>query len=179
MASRVTTSRDDIQGVPNDRTLTLYIAHRRKLVNYANGIIGDPGRAEDVVQEAYMRFRTAAKGRLLEEPVGYLYRIVRNLALDRRRRLTMEDRHIQGGIEQTAAGMAEDRPSPEDEVIARQELRRVMGAIAELPERTRIALEMHRLGGCTLKEIAEHLGISVSMAQILVIEGIRHCQRSL
>jgi RNA polymerase sigma-70 factor (ECF subfamily) len=38
---------------------------------------------------------------------------------------------------------------------------------------------MHRFGGCTLKEIAAHLGISVSMAQVLVAEGVRHCQRSL
>ena len=54
-----------------------------------------------------------------------------------------------------------------------------MDAMAELPERTRIAMEMHRFGGCTLKEIAEHFGISVSMAQVLVTEGVRHCQRRL
>jgi RNA polymerase sigma-70 factor (ECF subfamily) len=54
-----------------------------------------------------------------------------------------------------------------------------MDALAELPERTRIAVEMHRFGGCTLKEIAEHFGISVSMAQVLVTDGVRHCQSRL
>jgi RNA polymerase sigma-70 factor (ECF subfamily) len=165
--------------VPNDRILTLYVAHRQKLVTYANGIVGDVGRAEDVVQEAYLRFRTAASGRLLDEPVGYLYRIVRNLALDARRRLTLENRHVEGDVERIGAALAEDRPSPEAELIARQELERVIAAMAALPERTRIALEMHRFGGCTLKEIAAHLGISVSMAQVLVAEGVRQCQRSL
>ena len=166
-------------GVTKDRILALYIAHRRRLVSYANGIVGDHGRAEDVVQEAYLRFRTAAAARLPEQPVGYLYRTVRNLALDRRRRLTLERRHMEHGVEQHAAGMADDRPSPEDAAIARQELQRVIAAMATLPPRTRIALEMHRFGGCTLKQIAEHLSISVSMAQVLVTEGIRHCQRSL
>jgi RNA polymerase sigma-70 factor (ECF subfamily) len=159
--------------------LALYIAHRRKLVNYASGIVGDPGRAEDIVQDAYMRFQTASSGRLLEEPVGYLYRIVRNLALDARRRLTLEDRHFDGDAERIGADLADDRPSPEDELIGREQLQRVVAAMAELPERTRIAMEMHRFGGCTLKEIAAHLGISVSMAQVLVTEGVRHCQRSL
>jgi RNA polymerase sigma-70 factor (ECF subfamily) len=159
--------------------LALYIAHRRKLVNYASGIVGDPGRAEDIVQDAYLRFRTASSGRMLEEPVGYLYRIVRNLALDVRRRLTLEGRHFDGDAERVVADLAEDKPSPEDEVIARQQLQRVVAAMAELPERTRIAMEMHRFGGCTLREIAAHLGISVSMAQVLVAEGVRHCQRSL
>ena len=51
--------------------------------------------------------------------------------------------------------------------------------MSELPERTRIAMEMHRFGGCTLKELADHLGISVSMARVLVMDGIRHCQRAL
>jgi RNA polymerase sigma-70 factor (ECF subfamily) len=163
--------------VPDKRNLNLYIAHRRKLVEYANGIVGDPGRAEDVVQDAYLR--SVASSRFLEEPVGYLYRVVRNLAVDRRRRLMLEERHVQGGAEEIAANVPEDRVSPEQELIARQELQRVMDAMAELPERTRIAMEMHRFGGCTLKQIAEHFGISVSMAQVLVTEGVRHCQRLL
>lgn len=155
------------------------MAHRAKLVEYANGIVGDHGRAEDVVQEAFLKFRAVAVGRPLEEPVGYLYRIVRNLAVDWRRRLTLENRHVRGGVEEIAVAVPGDAPSPEQALIAHQELRRVMDAMAELPERTRIAMEMHRFGGCTLKEIAAHFGISVSMAQVLVTEGVRHCQRRL
>ncbi len=75
--------------------------------------------------------------------------------------------------------VAEEKPSPEAETIARQELERVLAAMAELPERTRLALEMHRLGGLKLREIAQRLGISTSMAQVLVVEAVRHCQRSL
>ncbi len=80
--------------MPKEQSLALYLAHRRKLLEYANGIVGDPGRAEDIVQEAFLRFRAAAMERLLDEPVGFLYRVVRNLALDRRRRLLLEDRHM-------------------------------------------------------------------------------------
>ena len=153
------------------------MAHRGALVNYASGIVGDPGQAEDVVQEAWLRFGRVAKGRPLEEPVGYLYRIVANLALDRRRRASLESRA--GDVERLAMDVADQTPSPEDEAIARQELERVMAAMAELPERTRIALEMHRFGGCTLKQIAQHLSVSVSMAHVLVVQGIKHCQRAL
>jgi RNA polymerase sigma factor, sigma-70 family len=165
--------------VSDDKTSSLYIAHRRDLVNYANGIVGDRSQAEDVVQEAFLRFRGVASARLLEEPLSYLYRIVRNLAFDGRRRLTLEERHFKAGFEGVAEEIAEDKPSPEAEAIARDELQRVLAAMDELPERTRIALEMHRFGGLKMREIAEHLGISVSMAQILVMKGIRHCQRSL
>ena len=159
--------------------LAVFMTHRGALVNYASSIVGDSAQAEDVVQEAWLRYGAAALGRRLEEPVGYLYRVVRNLALDRLRRLNLEDRHTSGQAGQLAASVADEAPSPEDEAIARQELQRVIAAMAELPERTRIALEMHRFGGCTLREIAGHLGVSVSMAQVLVVQGIKHCQRAL
>lgn len=171
-----------IQGnnrVRNRKISSLYTAHRSRLLNYACGITGDTGRAEDVVQEAFLRFRAAATERLLDEPVGYLYRIVRNLALDGARRQTLEQRHISSTPPENLVNLAENRPSPEAEVMARQELAKVAAALNELPERTRIALEMHRLGGFKLREIADHLGVSISMAQTLVMEGVRHCQRSL
>jgi RNA polymerase sigma-70 factor (ECF subfamily) len=42
-----------------------------------------------------------------------------------------------------------------------------------------MALEMHRFGGCRLKEIADRLGVSVTTAHTLVAEGIAHCRRRL
>lgn len=162
-----------------DSTLTVYLTHRGALLNYASGIVGDRARAEDVVQEAYLRFVDAATRRLYDEPVSYLYRIVHNLAFDGMRRLTLEGRHIKRGVEQAAAEVPEERPSPEKEAMARQELEKVMAAIADLPERTRIAFEMHRFGGFKLRQIAEHLGISISMAQLLVVDAVKRCQSCL
>ena len=52
--------------------------------------MGSRSRAEDVVQEAWLRFHEASKGRLLEDSTSYLFRIVRNLALDGRRRMKRE-----------------------------------------------------------------------------------------
>lgn len=159
-----------------DVTVEIYREHRGALVGYATTIMGERSRAEDVVQEAYLRFRSAALSQQLDDPVAYLYRVVRNLAFDLRRRLTFERRHVFGTPE--GAGQPLDlEVSAEESAIARERLRIVMAAIRELPERTRIALEMHRFGGCTLKQIAEHLGISVSYAQALVKDGLKHLQR--
>ena len=160
----------------NDRCLELYIAHRSALLTYANRIIKDRGRAEDLVQEAFLRMRAASSAHPLEEPVAYLYRIVRNLALDLHRHLSFEGRHEVGGAEELAARVPEAVPSPEAAAAAREEFGNLLKALGELPPRTRIALEMHRLGGFKLREIAAHLGISISTAQALVAEGIEYCQ---
>jgi len=155
--------------------LALYLAHRGALVNYASTIVGDRARAEDVVQEAWLRFGAAAENRPLEEPVGFLYRIVRNLAVDGRRRLTREGRTVEA--DHDAVDVPLDYPSPEAEAVAREELRLLRRAIAELPERTRVALEMRRFGGLKLREIAARLGVSVTVAHEIVAEGIAHCRR--
>lgn len=159
--------------------LALYLAHRGELVNYASAIVGDRARAEDVVQEAWLRLGAASAAHPLDEPVGFLYRIVRNLAVDGRRRLTRERAVVVGG-EPTAPAFdtrADDYPSPEAETASRQELRLLKEALAELPERTRRAVEMHRFGGFKLREIAAELGISITVAHEIVAQGIAHCRR--
>jgi DNA-directed RNA polymerase specialized sigma24 family protein len=50
-------------------------------------------------------------------------------------------------------------------------------ALADLPERSRIALEMYRFGGCRFSDIAGHLGVSVGTAHKLVVEALRHCRQ--
>lgn len=161
----------------SNRHLSIYLAHRVELVDYATSIVGDRARGEDVVQEAFLRFRSTAADRPLDEPLGYLRRIVRNLAIDWTRRLSNERRTFDDGAEHAA--VADDSPSQEAALVARDELRIVMAAMAELPERTRVALTMHRFDGCKLREIAAHLGISVALAHALVFEGLEHCRRRL
>lgn len=161
----------------SNRHLSIYLAHRVELVDYATRIVGDRARGEDVVQEAFLRFRSTAADRPLDEPLGYLRRIVRNLAIDWTRRLSNERRTFDDGAEHAA--VADDSPSQEASLVARDELRIVMAAMAELPERTRVALTMHRFDGCKLREIAAHLGISVALAHALVFEGLEHCRRRL
>jgi len=157
--------------------LAVYLAHRGELVNYANGFVGDRAFAEDVVQEAWMRFGRATEERKLDEPVSYLYRIVRNLAVDGRRRQIRQDRLMEPDLGEALYRTADDAPSPETSAAAKDELRLLVEVWAELPERTRVAMEMRQLGGCKLKDIAAHLGVSITVAHTIIAEGIAHCRR--
>jgi RNA polymerase sigma factor (sigma-70 family) len=158
--------------VEHDRNLlALFLAHRGALVTYARGILGDHARAEDVVQEAYLRLAHAAGSRAIDEPQGYLYRIVRNLAVDSRRRILP--------VDPIADQIPLDRPSPEAEALHKDQLRVVRAALDELPERSRIALELHRLEGRKLREIADRLGISITQAHTIIVEAVEHCKKRL
>lgn len=161
-------------------TADLYVAHRARLVRYASRIVGSRSVAEDVVQEAYLRFTVQAGGAEADpvlEPVRYLYRIVRNLALDWLRR----PRHpLASEIgDDLLTGVAAASPTPEADTMWRQEVELMEQALASLPERTRMAFEMHRLGGYTLQAVADRLGISVTRAHQLVTDAMTRCAARL
>ena len=161
--------------MPSDTT-TLFVEHRGSLVNYANRILHDRAGAEDVVQEAWLRFSAAADNGQIVNPVSYLYRIVRNLALDWARRRSFEVPRVADPVMESVPS---DVPSAERILFYRDELREIADAIAELPERTRRAFTMYRLEGCTLQQIADHLGVSVVRTHQLVKEAILHAARRL
>ena len=151
---------------------------RSALVSYASSIIGNRVQAEDLVQEAWLRFDAASNGRFLDDATGYLYRVVRNLALDSKRRAQREGA-VSGGLDYDVAmeTSASDIADPDTVILYKDDYAKVMQAMAELPERTRIACEMHRFGGAKLREIADFLDISVPLAHKLVAEGIDHCRQ--
>lgn len=164
-------------------TTSLFVEHRRSLVDYAANIMGSRAQAEDVVQEAWVRF-SAASGKAMAEqgapivnPLAYLYAIVRNLALSWARRSSFE--RAVSPVSEEIVTVPSDAPSAETVLVHRDELRELAAALVELPERTRIAFNMSRLEGRPLREIADRLGISVTRAQQLVKIAMIHGAKRL
>ena len=67
-----------------------YLENRPVLLNYAFRILGSREAAEDVVQEAYIRFSAQDRATEASHPKAYLFRIVRNLALNSSKRRRYE-----------------------------------------------------------------------------------------
>jgi RNA polymerase sigma factor (sigma-70 family) len=160
-----------------DEVLQVFIQHRSELVAYASRIAGDRAHGEDIVQEAFIRLRSASMGNDLVEPLGYFRMIVRNLAIDLVRRSSLDRKRIAHDMAQDE--VPEDRPRQDKIIEDRDDLRIVIEAMAELPERTRMAVEMHRFDGLKLREIAAELGISVALAHSLVYDGLDHLRKRL
>jgi len=161
----------------NER-LQLYLTHRHALVDYAAPIVGCRAKAEDVVQDAWLRFSQGADNASpLLQPVGYLYRIVRNLSFDLNRRVTLENRHT--SRDELLDEHVSHTPSPEQEALHLDELRKLQHALSRLPERTRRAFTLHRLQGLTFQHISTELGISVSLAHQLVRDALTYCAEQM
>lgn len=127
--------------------------------------------AEDLSQDAFLRLLAAADGgdRYVANPRAYLRQTGRNLLIDARRRDLMSP--FVRDAETAVAMVADDAPTPERTIVARERLARVRAAIDALPPRARRAFVMHRLEDRTLSEIGGELGLSTTRVWTLIREA--------
>jgi len=123
----------------------LYDQHGPALVAYARGFVTDAAAAEDVVHQAFFRL-LSAEITMPDVPVAYVYRAVRNAALDARRNgLRLAELDPQSSVFQHCGGNQEAALALEK-------------ALAELPEEQREVVVMRVWSGLTLAEIAGAAG---------------------
>jgi len=117
--------------------------------------------AEDVIQEAYLRVLRYSAEHAVQSEERLLFSAARNLAVDDSRRRKVRER----SVADCAVLAAEDSPSADEVVDARQRLKHVESAIASLPARCRGIFLMHRIDGMSYSQIARSVGISVSAVE--------------
>ena len=157
----------------NSSLLAAFVECRPGLVEAAARIVGCRRAAEDIVQDTFLKIHEITDEEGIRQPTGYLFRMVRNLAIDCYRRITLELQHM--APEDEGLHVCAPCASPEAAVLQREGLCVMARALAELPERTRRVFEMHRLDGCTQKEIASHFGVSPTLVNFMVRDAHNHC----
>ncbi|QLF93830.1 RNA polymerase sigma factor [Pseudomonas sp. ABC1] len=162
--------------VPSEERLHLFLRHRCELINYANALLHSRETAEDLVQEAWLKFERHSLEEV-QQPTGYLFRMVRNLALDHLRSQQTEQRWL--CPLENAEDAVSDAPDPASAAQQSSSLERLESVLDTLDADARTAFEMHRFGGYTLQQIASHLGISSSSAHRLVHSTLQRCLHAL
>jgi len=151
-----------------------FIACRSQLRDAATRILGCRQRAEDVIQDAYFKIADVAAASDIRQPVAFIFQVVRNLAIDRHRRMSMESFFFVD--EEEGMQICSGGATPESSTISRQTLTQVVLALSALPARTRRAFELHRLDGRTQREVAEELGVSTTLVNFMIRDAMECCR---
>jgi RNA polymerase sigma factor (sigma-70 family) len=143
---------------------SFYAENRSELIAHANRILKDRARAEEVSQEALIKFMLAAPELSSEDhALSYLHRTIENLCIDlfraenRRPNLVALD-DAAAEVESTwqvSGDHTAEITAAEDAAIVRQ-------ALSLLSPAERAALVMWEMEGRSTKEIAKELGIKES-----------------
>jgi RNA polymerase sigma-70 factor (ECF subfamily) len=128
-----------------------------RVYRFALRLCGNSAAAEDLTQETFLR---AWKARLrLRDPKAlrvWLFRITANLWRDQLRR--HQSRVARAGP--LPAEQPDSTPAPERQAAGRDELRRALVAMDDLPPRQREVLYLSACDGLSVSEIADILEIS-------------------
>lgn len=142
----------------------LYRRYDRRLLGLLVPYVGDPGLAEDLLQETFLRL---FRQRAAYEPRGafrtWLFAIARNLALDQlRRRRSLRESPGASEDESRVGADPEELPDPAPGVLGvlagREAATALRAALLDLPEVDRAVILLSRLEGLQYREIAEVLG---------------------
>ena len=164
--------------IASERLLATAQTMRGALIAQARRYVGCRFLAEDVLHDVLLRILATEAPADINSAEGYLTRLVRNLAIDRARRLGFESRIFKGNTEDHLS-MAADGFCPAAAFQGRQALRIVEGALRELPERINAAFRMHRIDGMAQKDVAEAMGVSRALVCEFVRRGHEHCLEAL
>jgi len=160
------------EGSPEDVVAWLFRAHGLALIRVALLLVGDQATAEDVVQDAFLGLhRALPRLRDTNRALGYLRVSVvngcRSVGRSRRRAQFIRVDH--------------DPPvwSAESAVMAEEDRRAMLAALARLPHRAREVIAFRYYLDLPLDEIAAILGISRSTVSSTISRALERLNRDL
>ncbi len=139
------------------------------LMHYLSSNWRNTSDLPDLRQEVYARVLQAARVHIPDNPKRFLLTSARNLLIDLVRRKQVVPMESFADLE--AFAFAADTPEPDRALIEKEELSKVKAALAQLPPRTREAIELTYFEGLSVTEIAKRLGVSHPMASKFIAKG--------
>ena len=160
--------------------------HMRAAYNLARWLVRNDQDAEDIVQESFLKAFKAQASFRGSEAKTWMLSIVRNTALDFRRR---DKSGIAVSMGDQGYEPRDDSPDPERVLLDRSRREQVRQAISHLEPDFREVIVLREMEGLSYKEIAAALGIPMgtvmsrlSRARNLLLEelsGAREVQHDL
>lgn len=144
------------------------------LKRFLMGILKSEQGVEDIVQDVYIKAFHAEQEKTIEHPKAYLFTVAKNLALNE---LSRKSRQLTSYIEDCSpCEQEEESASLESEVEADASFELYCRAVADLPEKCRQVFLLRKVHGLKHKEIAKHLGISLSSVEKHLKLGAQSCR---
>jgi RNA polymerase sigma-70 factor (ECF subfamily) len=170
----------------HDRELSAFeeylrLLARMQVVPELRGKLDLSGVVQQALLEAHQA-RAQLRGRSEAEKAAWLRKaLARNLA-DEIRKLTAARRDagreesLQRALEQSSARLnawlASEQSSPSEQAERHEQVLRLAGALARLPDKQREAVELRHLRGLSLAEVAAELGRSKAAVVGLLHRGV-------
>ena len=152
----------------------IYQRYEAMVFNLALRLSGDPGEAQDLTQEAFLRvYRHLGRFQGRSSLKTWIYRVAVNSCRSRLGRRRWRSIPISEENPDEGLVLVDSRRSPEQRAMAAASGRRVLEGLARLPARFREAVVLRDLEGLSYQEIAEVLKVRVGTVRSRIARGRR------
>lgn len=155
----------------------LFRDHNREFLSYAARLVGNRDSGEDVVQTTYVKLAAhSLAGNPVSNPRAFAITALRHAAFD-----FVAKRHREWLYRVDCDGIEELEGCGDPVAIVeyRERILQLAILLNELPESCATAFLLNKLDGLTHREIAQRMGISISMVEKHIMRVLRHCRDTL
>ncbi len=152
-----------------DAFALLYDLTSAKLFGVCLRILKERSDAEDVLQEVYVKIWNKADRFSTGQAsaIAWLASIARNQAIDRYRSRRPASDNVDEMFD-----LADDAPSPEKALLAKDDTRRINGCLDELETKQASAIKRTYLSGWSYQEAADELGAPLNTVRTWIRRGL-------
>jgi len=154
-----------------------FMACRNSLARYVATFFVGREDIEDTVQETYLRTLMAEENTEIQSPKAFLFRVARNIALNRKKKQRKKFEEAVGNVDELIA--VDDAPSPLDKFYSEEKMRAFCKALDALPPQCRKVFIMQRMQGLSYQEIATRLGCSPRTIEKHLEKALQRCAEHL
>jgi RNA polymerase sigma-70 factor (ECF subfamily) len=164
----------------NDHDQTAWVQstvrqHQAALIRYATRLLGDPDRARDVVQDAFVRLLAQPRPQVDGHVVEWLFTVCRHRALDVARKEGRMRRFEEGAIERVTAA----EPLPASALEAEETNAALLRLIGHLPPNQQEVIRLKFQNGFSYKEISRITTLSIGNVGFLIHTAVTRLRREL
>jgi len=158
--------------------------HQRRVYRFLFMLLRDAHEADNLTQECFLRaYQSLATFRGESSLETWLLRIAANLVRDHacNRKRSFWKRLLGMGDDEhsAAARVASPHPSPEQQLLAREDVQAIWRAVDELSEQQRAVFLLRFVEGLELSEIAETLSLRVGSVKSHLFRALQSVRARL
>jgi RNA polymerase sigma factor (sigma-70 family) len=160
------------------RLLDQVLRHRVALQKYLRKFTAGAQDVDDLVQETFVRICALPPTQTIDSPRALLFRIARNLAVDRARQTIAHATDAVADFEPLNVYSSEEA-QPDQQVDLRLRFESFCAAVDSLPPLCRRVFVLRKVHQLSHAEIAQVLGVSHSTIEKHVAKGLVRCRDQL
>ena len=150
---------------------SLYSDHHGWLHGWLRHKLGCAHQAADLAHDTFVRALSVPRLDDLREPRAWLTNVAHGLMVNHLRRQALERAYLEALAVRSVAWA----PSPEERAVILETLYEIDAMLDGLTPRARKAFLLSQLEGLSYADIADRLGVSVSMVKKYMLQAMTHC----